>query len=151
MIPYFVIAAITLLGGVFGGFLGALVGLAISIAGMFLLSHLLVATNGGLIPRNVRDKTATDFMFSFPELVAKAYPDILPSEAKVKVENLLEEMAVSAAKNSSSMHLGASGRLGEFAPIAFQVAMLKPNQDERTMAVALAEFLMVHPLWYGRA
>jgi hypothetical protein len=135
MLPFYTALAIAILGAYFGGITGFFIWGGLGLISLRLLGLLLYKINGGLIPRSVRDQTATDFIVMHSEVVNSAYPGLTPFEAKQKIEKLLNEIAIMSKILASSIG-------------AMRLADDQTNTPERTALIrTLIGFLKIHPLW----
>ena len=74
MVPYALMVLLGLVGILTAGIPGLFVGLAAGIVSINIIGWLVGKVQGGMLPRRVRDETATDFSAKYPELVRAAYP-----------------------------------------------------------------------------
>jgi hypothetical protein len=146
MLPFYTALAIAILGAYFGGITGFFIWGGLGLISLRLLGLLLYKINGGLIPRSVRDQTATDFIVMHSEVVNSAYPGLTPFEAKQKIEKLLNEIAIMSKILASSI----DQRIKPFYFLvgAMRLADDQTNTPERTALIrTLIGFLKIHPLW----
>ena len=149
MVPQLTILAIAIIGAFVDGVAGFFIWGVCGLIGVLIFGWLLNIFSGGLLPRKVRDDTATDFIAQFPELIKKAYPGVSPYEAKQKVASLLDGMMKRATINNPSMHLDAAGSPQVFFESALEVAEEQPNKELNELAHELIAFVRNHRLWYG--
>jgi hypothetical protein len=107
MIPYVAIGIVALIGlfgwGLKGLIVGAITGYVFSV----LLGLALVGISGGLLPRKVRQQTASSFIALHPDLVRSMFTNMSHSALQKAVEHSVESIFRRASKDSKSMHVTA--------------------------------------------
>jgi len=151
MVPQLTILVIAIIGAFVDGVSGFFVWGICGFVGVLIFSWLLNMFSGGLLPREVRDETATDFIAQFPELIKRAYPGQSPYEAKQKVALLLDRMMKKIIFNNPSPHFDFSESHRMFFESAIEVAEEQSNKDLKELAGELISFVRTHRLWYGAA
>lgn len=149
MSPYFIILIIASIGTFVDGVVGFFVWGIAGFAGVSALSWILNRVSGGLLPRKVRDETATDFLMQFQESVLKAYPGMTPYQQKQEIANLLEQMYKKATLNNPSMNLNNAGNAEIFLTGALEVVQEQKTKELKEMATDLVNFVRHHHLWYS--
>lgn len=149
MVPHITILIIAIIGAFVHGFIGFFVWGLVGFLGVIALGFILRKLSGGILPRKVRDETATDFIAIYPDLIAKAYPTFTPYQAKERVAALLDEMMKKATINNPSPNLSVAGNPEVFLPSAVQVAEEQPTDVAKELAQELVVFVRTHRLWYG--
>jgi len=148
VIPHILIFLIAVLGalldGVRGFFVAGICGFLLVVA----VGWVLRAFAGGMLPRSVRDETATDFVARYPDLVAAVYPDASVFQAKEAVGTLLEAIMRRAVSANPSMNLNNAGTAEVFLGSAMQIAEEKPTEPAKALCRQLANFVATHPLWF---
>ncbi len=148
MVPYVTILAIAIIGGFVHGIAGFFIWGVCGLVGVLAVGWALNFFSGGLLPRKVRDESATDFIAQYSDLVKRAYPTSTPYEAKQKVAELLDSMMKRATAKNPSLHLDVAGSPDVFFPSALQVAEEQPTAELKELAQELISFVRSHRLWY---
>lgn len=151
MTPYVFILIAAVIGGYLHGVAGFFLWGVIAHGSLLLVGMVLQKVSGGIIPRSVRLQTAKDFVAARGELVSVAWPLHSALEQMRKIDDLLETMYRRAITECKSFHLSASDGLEHFVSSANLVVAEQKSDATRTVAKALVDFLLDHPLWYGNA
>ena len=105
---------------------------------------------GGLLPRQIREETALDFVESAPEMMERLLPECSLAERKRIIEGLLEEMTVAAARLVPGTSLDYT-LPQHFVPAAVRVAGEQESDRRVEIGVNLVVFLFTHRLWFRGA
>lgn len=149
MVPYALVIFFGIVGAFSAGIPGLFIGIAVGIVSVHIIGLLVGKAQGGMLPRRVRDETATDFSAEYPDLVRAAYPSKSPYEAKEAVGRILDAMFRQANSDNAYFNVTKAGNPDVFFPSAMKVANGQATNAEREMAHTLARFLVEHPRWYG--
>ena len=149
MVPYALVILFGIVGAFSAGIPGLFFGIAVGMVSVHIIGWFVGKAQGGMLPRSVRDETATDFSAEYPGLVRDAYPSKSPYEAKEAISRLLDTMFRQANSDNSSFNVTKAGNPDVFFPSAMKVADEQATDAEREMAHMLARFLVEHPRWYG--
>ncbi len=151
MYPQLIIAIAAIVGAFVDGVAGFFIWGISGFIGVLAIGLVLTKFSGGILPRKVRDETATDFIVHHPELVQQAFPDNSPYEAKQKVAATLDAMYKRATINNPSFNLDVAGDPRVFLVSALEIAEEQPSEDLKEMARELVAFVGNHHLWYKHA
>ncbi len=149
MVPQITILVIAIIGAFAHGFIGFFVWGFFGFLGVIAFGVVLRLFSSGLLPQKIRDETATDFIATYPDLIAKAYPTFTPYQAKERVAALLDEMMKKATINNPSSNLNVAGNPKVFLPSAMEVAEEQSTDVAKELARQLVTFVRAHRLWYG--
>ncbi len=149
MVPTLTILVIAIIGAFVHGVVGFFIWGICGYIGVLAFGWLLTFFSGGVLPRKMRDETATDFIALHPDLIKEAYPRHSPYEAKQRVAALLDSMAKKAAKNAPSTHIDYAFSPDVFFKSALEVAEKQPSMELIKLAHELITFVKTHHLWYG--
>ena len=148
MVPYifliFVVFFSTYIWGV-EGFLGGI------IAGYGLIAiigWIIGLISGGMLPKKVRDETATDFIATYPEIVAEVFKNFTAYEAKIKIENLLDKMFVKANSDNSSVDVSRASTPSIFIPSAVSYSVNQSTEELKDLCFLIVGFICTHRLWF---
>ncbi len=147
MYPYILILLVLALGLYLFGWIGILLGIAAGVVLACLIGGFLLVVDGGLLPRRVRNQTASDFASANQELLLAAYPGLTLPAARAAVAHLLEAMASRAAQEAHTVSLGFPER-EHFLHWAAMVAEEQPDAIQKELARKLVRFVSTHPLWW---
>lgn len=103
-----------------------------------------------MLPRRVRDETATDFVAEYPELIKSAYPTLSGYQAKEEIGKLLDSMFQKANSDNHSVDVTNAGDPDVFIPSALKIARDQQSEIGVELAEKLVRFVERHHLWYGR-
>lgn len=92
MAPWITILIGGLIGFIWNGLLGALVGLACGYVLSLLLGGLIFAIGGGLVPRKAKQETARHFLESFREHAQAAFPGLDQPAQLRAIEDAIEKV-----------------------------------------------------------
>ncbi len=149
MIPYLIIVVGAIAGAIVNGLTGLLVGGSVTLFALLIVSGVMKRANKGILPKEVRDETATDFCHEFEDYVVAAYPGMTPYDRKEQVANLVEKMYENAVIKNPSIDLNNAGDSDVFFPAAMEIAQNMNTQELVNMATKLVDFIRGHRLWYS--
>lgn len=146
MIPYITILLIAVIGGFVHGIVGFVVWAVLGYVAVVTFGRVLVLWSGGVLPRKLRDQTATDFLAENSALVGAALPNMTAYQAKKRVEEILELMARRALRNNPSRNVETAFSAPVFLLSALDIAEDFPTAQEQELATKLVSF--VRERWY---
>ncbi|EHJ05516.1 hypothetical protein [Marinobacter manganoxydans] len=150
MVPFALIVLIAGIGAFFEGVSGFFVGGGIGFVSVMMVGWVVGKVQGGMLPRRVRDETATDFIAEYPELIKSAYPTLSAYQAKEEIGKLLNSMFQKANSHNHSIDVTNAGNPNVFIPSALQIARNQQSEIGVELAEELVRFVERHHLWYGR-
>jgi len=149
MTLYIIIFISALVGGYLNGIGGFFVWGIIAFVAVLLVGIILQKISGGILPKKVRAKTASDYVAEKSDLITSAWPSHSSLERTKEVQRLLEAMYQRAVSESKSFHPDAPGELEHFVDSANLVASEQNSEETKAVAEDLINYLISHPLWYG--
>ncbi len=150
MVPFALILLVAGVGAFVGGASGFFIGGGIGFVSVMVIGWVVGKVQGGMLPRRVRDETATDFVAAYPELIKSAYPTLSAYQAKEEIGKLLDSMFQKANSDNQSVDVTNAGNPDVFIPSALQVARGQQSEVGVELAEKLVWFVQDHHLWYGR-
>lgn len=145
MVPHFTVLIFTLIGAFIDGISGFIIWGSCSLLGVFVFGWLIGKFNGGVVPRKVRNETATDFIGNFPDLIKDTYPDLSPFQAKAFFASMLEDMYKRALYIDPSVK--ASPKLYIFFLAAYEIAEEQQTEPKKKATKIFIDFLKTHKHW----
>lgn len=145
MVPYYIVLVFAVIGAIKNGVMGFLIWGLISCLGVFAFGWILGKINGGVVPRKVRNETASDFLVSFPDLINTTYPDMSPYQAKDMIAAMLDDIAKRALQNDPSLKAIVNPHI--FYTTALEIAEEQRSTPEKELIRTLVEFLRTHKYW----
>lgn len=150
MVPVALIVLIAGIGAFVGGVPGFFVGGGVGFVSVMMIGWIVGKVQGGMLPRRVRDETATDFVAEYPELIKSAYPTLSGYQAKEEIGKLLDSMFQKANSDNHSVDVTNAGDPDVFIPSALKIARDQQSEIGVELAEKLVRFVERHHLWYGR-
>ncbi len=145
MVPHFTVLIFALIGAFSNGISGFIIWGSCSLLGVFIFGWIIGRVNGGLVPRKVRNETATDFIENFPELIMDTYPDLSPFQAKELFVSMLEDMFKRALYIDTSVKAYPKPYI--FFLAADEIAEEQPTEPKKKTAKIFINFLKTHKHW----
>lgn len=150
MVPFALIILVAGTGAFVVGVSGFFVGGGVGFVSVMMIGWIVGKVQGGMLPRRVRDETATDFVAEYPELIKSAYPKLSGYQAKEEIGKLLDSMFQKANSDNHSIDVTNAGDPDVFIPSALQIARDQQSEIGVELAEKLVRFVERHHLWYGR-
>jgi len=144
MVPHFTIAALALVGLIWKGVWGFVIGLVGGYVAVVIFGLVLTAASGGLLPKKVRKETARNFCTENADQLLELIPPGHEGKEAEFIERLLERIFHKAAIIGPSTSSGMS-----FGEVDAAVQIIKEEVDdprERETIDVLWDF--VQREWY---
>ncbi|MCP4581548.1 MAG: hypothetical protein GY839_07995 [candidate division Zixibacteria bacterium] len=145
LIPHFIIGITAIVCGLIWGFWGLLIGLIASYIVITLLGLSLIKTSKGILPRDVRQNTASKFLKENKEWLKTRIPSQHNEKELQFLENLLDSIAKIASILGPSTSSGFSHGEMEAAVELLTTEEIDPNIAE--IVERLWPFIEAE--WYG--
>lgn len=145
MVPYYTILIFAMIGAFNNGIIGFIIWGCISHLSVIILSYFLQKINGGIVPKKIRDETATDFIEVNSDLIKATYPDMSLYQVKELVASMLDNIVRKALTIDPSLKAYPSPHM--FFLAALEIVEEQPTEPEKKMAKFFVEFLRTHKFW----
>lgn len=148
MFPYILLIGSVVLFTYKWGVAGFFGGLVVGYSAIVVIGLMVGLISGGMVPRKVRDETATDFINAHQGVVANAFENLTAYEVKEKVEYLLDQMFRKANSDNASMDVSLASSPDVFIPSAVSYSETQPTGELKHLCLLLVKYICVHPLWF---
>lgn len=139
--PYALIF-ISALIGLFGwGFKGLIIGAVGAHLAAIIFGVVLTSLSGGLLPRKVRKKAASDFVARHEDLIRAAFPKTPQGEYQRTIEKAIERIFERAMADNKSADLLASMTLGAIQSATASIISEEQGHEMKTLLSALGEHI----------
>lgn len=149
MIPYILLIIIVVLSTYFFGVQGFFTGLVTGYCVILVIGWILSLLQGGMLPRKVRDETATDFVSKYPIVISQTFKNLSAYEAKAKVETLIDQMFHQAILDNNSIDGSIAGSPQIFIASSIKYSESQPTDELKYLCFLIVDFICSHRLWYG--
>lgn len=145
MVPYYTVLIFAVIGAIMNGISGFFIWGFISCLSVIAFGWILGKINGGVVPRKVRNETASDFLVSYSDLIKATYPNMSPFQAKDLIAAMLDDIAKRALRNDPSLRATVNPHI--FYTTALQIVEEQPTTPEKELVRTFVEFLRTHKYW----
>jgi hypothetical protein len=141
MAPYILIGIFSLIGGIGWGWVGALVGGALGTVAGIVIGVALTRSSGGMLSREIRERTAVSFAMLFPKQIGDAWPDATMLERCQFIEYKIEAIFKRAVIDNRALNLDAGMSRGAILSAAYALVREEENPHVGLVLSQLAKHI----------